>query len=82
MITGWRLNQSGIQWCDSLKDLSNAFASPTWNSLDQACHALAQPRGRVLCRQRYRTSGCMLPSSDGPLAVKPGCGALQGDPFA
>eukprot|EP00959_Pyramimonas_sp_CCMP1952_P464196 9486190-Pyramimonas_sp.AAC.1 len=31
---------------------------------------------------RYRTSGCMLPSSDGPVAIGPGCGASQGDPFA
>eukprot|EP00959_Pyramimonas_sp_CCMP1952_P108980 2278925-Pyramimonas_sp.AAC.1 len=57
MCTSWRLSAAGFSWCDSLKDLTNAFASSHWAKLDQACHNLVRPRDIRLCRQRHRCSG-------------------------
>eukprot|EP00959_Pyramimonas_sp_CCMP1952_P265427 5550087-Pyramimonas_sp.AAC.1 len=82
MCTSWRLSAAGFSWCDSLKDLTNAFASSHWAKLDQVCHNLVRPRDIRLCRQRHRCSGCLLPSAEGSLFLRPGCGSLQGDPYA
>ncbi|CAK0852712.1 unnamed protein product [Prorocentrum cordatum] len=82
MITGRRFHGLGVHWYEYLKDRSNAFASHRWTSLDKSCNSLAQHAGHILCRQRYRTAGCTLPSRKGSFMIKPGCGALQGDPFA
>eukprot|EP00959_Pyramimonas_sp_CCMP1952_P060491 1263778-Pyramimonas_sp.AAC.1 len=82
MCFSWRLSQAGYSWVDSLKDLSNAFASSKWEALDQATRTLVQPRDLNLCRQRFRRAGCVLPAADGPLFLRPGCGSLQGDPYA
>eukprot|EP00959_Pyramimonas_sp_CCMP1952_P467762 9492142-Pyramimonas_sp.AAC.1 len=82
LCTSWRLNKAGLYWIDSLKDLSNAFASPAWPAVDEAAQEMAMGRETSYCQQRYRLACTSIPAEGGDLLLKTGCGMLQGDPFA
>jgi len=70
MATSWRLTAAGFYWIDSLKDMSNAFASTRWESLDKANSTLVRSTDTILCEQRYKTACCFMPSADGDMLIK------------
>ena len=79
---GWRLRRSGYNYFDAFKDMSNAFASTNWESLDGAATKLLIDRDLQVGCQRHREAVMDLDSSEGVITLKLGTGALVGDPYA
>eukprot|EP00959_Pyramimonas_sp_CCMP1952_P172378 3601898-Pyramimonas_sp.AAC.1 len=73
MSMWYRLRQAGWSCAISMKDVSNAFGSTKWPSLDSLIQDKVAPQDRNLCMQRYRLSTVEIDTTSGPLMLKTGC---------
>ena len=62
-------------------DVSNAFGSPSFESLDAAVQQMVQPQDVSVAKQRFLCAFCMMESATGTLALHARQGGLAGDPF-
>ena len=79
---GWRSRKAGISHADSLKYMSNAFGSTRWELLRKANRELMMEMDVEIGSQRFEWSTVRLTGNDGVVTLKPGVGALIGDPYA
>ena len=82
LASGWRARRLGYTYCNSFKDMRNAFASSDWDELDTILSLAAAEHDRELCKQRYRDMVVDLLTPEGTRAVKIGDGLMLGDPFS
>eukprot|EP00959_Pyramimonas_sp_CCMP1952_P431746 9042114-Pyramimonas_sp.AAC.1 len=54
----------------TLKDMTNAFASTSWDSMGVSMEIHTRPEDTDLCKQRYHLSAVELTGSDGKVTVK------------
>ncbi|CAE8603841.1 unnamed protein product [Polarella glacialis] len=80
----WKLRRAGINALTSFFDVTNAFPSPDFHSLDRAISRkrFCKADGNLLS-QRHRAAHFVLHDHTGAEAlVKSGCGDMQGDSVA
>ncbi|CAK0815121.1 unnamed protein product, partial [Prorocentrum cordatum] len=65
----------------SIRDMSDAFGSTSWEAMSTAKSTLGQPEHVVLCENRFRDAVVLLLSDQGELAVKTRVGGVVRDPF-
>lgn len=82
MCAAWRTRQQGRNFVMNNHDISNAFASSSWQALDRANASITNPIDASLGMQRYRWATISLPTGDSAqLLVKNHCGGSMGDPY-
>ena len=62
-------------------DVSNAFGSPSFVSLEWAVCQIVQPRDVPIAKQRFFSAVFVMETATGVLALHPRQGGLAGDPF-
>ncbi|CAE8618995.1 unnamed protein product, partial [Polarella glacialis] len=77
-----RLHYDGLFSTAVLYDLSNAFPSPSHQSLDAVLSPDCPDCDVVMLAQRYRRAFVLLQQAGQELLVSTGCGDLQGDTVA
>ena len=82
-VTEYRARKAGFNYVTAMKDMSNAFASCAWTTMDEANSKIMPEDSRDLGQQRYRRATFTIPCRDqeAGVCVKPHCGGLIGDPY-
>ena len=76
----WKLRTLGIGHTSTLHDVANAFPSPTHAALDEMVDACAGEGDAALLKLRYGATWMIVRGHAGTeVAIRPGCGGLQGD---